>query len=395
MKQGWEIKKLGEVCDIINGFAFKSNLFTDEGEDILRISNIQNGYVDLTDIAHFSKDDYPKTNFEKYAVLPNDIVVALSGATTGKFGINKTGKKLYLNQRIAICRESSSELNHLFLLYYLQTQSKSFLESAEGVAQPNLSTEQMKQYDIPIPPREEQERIVEELDCLSGVIEKKREQLKQLDALAQSIFYQMFGDPITNEKGWEVKRINEVCSIFGRIGFRGYTTNDLVSNSKDGAISLSPSNIINGHLDYSKCTYISWFKYEESPEIKIYNEDILLVKTGSSYGKCALVRNLPHKATINPQFVVLKNFKINNRYLTCCLQSYPVKFEFDKFTIGAAIPTFSQKNLGNMQIAIPPLTFQQEFAEKIEAIEKQKALIKQSITQTETLFNARMDYYFN
>jgi type I restriction enzyme S subunit len=119
MKQGWEIKKLGEVCDIINGFAFKSNLFTDEGEDILRISNIQNGYVDLTDIAHFSKDDYPKTNFEKYAVLPNDIVVALSGATTGKFGINKTGKKLYLNQRVAICRESSSELNHLFLLYYL------------------------------------------------------------------------------------------------------------------------------------------------------------------------------------------------------------------------------------------------------------------------------------
>ena len=94
MKQGWEIKKLGEVCDIINGFAFKSNLFTDEGEYILRISNIQNGYIDLTDIAHFNKTDYPKVNLEKYAVLEDDIVVALSGATTGKFGINKTGRKL-------------------------------------------------------------------------------------------------------------------------------------------------------------------------------------------------------------------------------------------------------------------------------------------------------------
>ena len=105
MKEGWEIKKLGDVCDIINGFAFKSHLFREEGEGILRISNIQNGYVDTADIAHFSKDDYPKVNFEKYAVLPNDIVVALSGATTGKFGINKTENKLYLNQRVAICRE--------------------------------------------------------------------------------------------------------------------------------------------------------------------------------------------------------------------------------------------------------------------------------------------------
>ena len=104
MKEGWEIKKLGEVCDIINGFAFKSQLFKDCGDDILRISNIQNGIIDDSDIAHFSKEDYPKVNFEKYAVLPNDIVVALSGATTGKFGINNTGRKLYLNQRVAICR---------------------------------------------------------------------------------------------------------------------------------------------------------------------------------------------------------------------------------------------------------------------------------------------------
>ena len=73
--------------------------FKDSGDDILRISNIQNGVIDDSDIAHFSKEDYPKVNFEKYAVLPDDIVVALSGATTGKFGINNTGRKLYLNQR--------------------------------------------------------------------------------------------------------------------------------------------------------------------------------------------------------------------------------------------------------------------------------------------------------
>ena len=110
--------------------------------------------------------------------------------------------------------------------------------------------------------------------------------------------------PFELPKGWTWCRLINVCHIFGRIGFRGYTKADLVSH--DGAITLSPSNIINGQMNYQHCTYISWSKYEESPEIQIANGDILLVKTGSSFGKCAFVSDLPQKATINPQFVVLK-----------------------------------------------------------------------------------------
>ena len=81
--------------------------------------------------------------------------------------------------------------------------------------------------------------------------------------------------------------------------------------------------------------------------------------------------------------------------MTCLLQNTSAKREFDTFTIGAAIPTFSQKNLGNMNIAVPPMSLQHHFAEKIEAIEKQKELIKKSLEEVETLFNSRMDYYFN
>lgn len=388
MKQGWEIKKLGEVCDIINGFAFKSNLFTDEGEDILRISNIQNGYVDLTDIAHFSKDDYPKTNFEKYAVLPNDIVVALSGATTGKFGINKTGKKLYLNQRVAICRESSSELNHLFLLYYLQTQSKSFLESAEGVAQPNLSTEQMKQYDIAIPPREEQERIVAELDCLSGIIEKKREQLRELDALAQSIFYQMFGDPITNEKRWEVKKLGEVCiSDLGK-------TLDSKKNKGNLYNYLCSVNVQWGYFDL---TTLKEMRLEES-ELERYSvkQGDLLICEGGDTGRCAIwnseepmyYQNALHRVRFTPSTIL----PIFCQYIMLYMKQ---NGEIDKYSKGQTIKHLVKSALMSIPIVMPPIALQQEFADKIDAIEKQKELIKKSISETETLFNARMDYYFN
>ena len=366
MKQGWEVKKLGGVCEIINGFAFKSQLFREEGENILRISNIQNGYVDLTDIAHFSKDDYPKTNFEKYAVLPNDIVVALSGATTGKFGINKTGKKLYLNQRVAICRESSSELNHLFLLYYLQTQSKSFLESAEGVAQPNLSTEQMKQYDIAIPPREEQERIVEELDCLSGVIEKKREQLKQLDALAQSIFYQMFGDPITNEKGWEVKKWKDMLTIVN--GKNQKTVENLV-----GAYPIYGSGGIMGYADKYLCP-----------------KNTIIIGRKGNINKPIFVKE-PFWNVDTAFGLIADNIHIAPSYLFF----YCRIFNFEQLNKAVTIPSLTKSDLLELNTPCPPLALQQEFADKIEAIEKQKELIKKSISETETLFNARMDYYFN
>ena len=170
--------------------------------------------------------------------------------------------------------------------------------------------------------------------------------------------------------GWVWCKLIDVCHIFGRIGFRGYTKEDLVAN--DGAITLSPSNIIDGQMNYDYCTYISWDKYEESPEIQIENGDILLVKTGSSFGKCAYVCNLPQEATINPQFVVLKHILCNSRFLTYILQSGYARRNYYKFVLGTAIPTFTQAVLGDMYIPLPSIQEQN----RIEAaIDKWFALI--------------------
>jgi type I restriction enzyme S subunit len=105
------------------------------------------------------------------------------------------------------------------------------------------------------------------------------------------------------KEGWSVKTLDDVSLIKGRIGYRGYTKNDLVNNG-EGAISLSPSNIRDNKLSFENCTYISWGKYHESPEIMIYEGDIIFCKT-ASIGKMALVEYLPEKATLNPQFVKL------------------------------------------------------------------------------------------
>jgi type I restriction enzyme S subunit len=157
---------------------------------------------------------------------------------------------------------------------------------------------------------------------------------------------------------WEIKNIGSICEIYGRIGFRGYTVKDIMPK-EEGAITISPSNIQDGKMDFSKCTYISWFKYEESPEIKIYNGDILLVKTGSTFGKTAIIKELFEKATINPQLVVLKNIKVDNVFLGYIMAYKIVQNQIKSTIVGGAIPTLSQQLVSNYKIPLPPTKAEQ------------------------------------
>ena len=151
--------------------------------------------------------------------------------------------------------------------------------------------------------------------------------------------------------------MGDVCEIKGRIGFRGYTREDQVKEGQ-GALSLSPSNIQDGQMDYSKGTYITWAKYNESPEIMTYNGDIIFCKT-ASIGKVALVKNLPYKATINPQLVVLKNIQCNAQYLTYVLGTTMIQNKVKSLAGVGSVPNISQKALAEMLIPIPTLTSQE------------------------------------
>lgn len=157
---------------------------------------------------------------------------------------------------------------------------------------------------------------------------------------------------------WKLKTIGEICQIFGRIGFRGYTVNDIVGKEQ-GAITISPSNIQNDKMNFSKCTYVSWFKYEESPEIKIFNGDILLVKTGSTYGKTAIIKDLNEKATINPQIVVLKKITADNFFLGYVMSHEVVQNQIKTTIVGGAIPTLSQKQVAGFKVPFPPTKSEQ------------------------------------
>lgn len=158
--------------------------------------------------------------------------------------------------------------------------------------------------------------------------------------------------------GVEFVKLGDVCEIKGRIGFRGYTRKDLVSES-EGAITLSPSNIINGNIVYDKCSYISWAKYEESPEIMAEVGDVVFTKT-ASVGKTAYIENMPKEMTINPQLVLLKKFRGVSKYLAYILKTTYFQNEVKKITGVGSVPNVPQSSLAKIEIPLPPIEVQTE-----------------------------------
>lgn len=164
---------------------------------------------------------------------------------------------------------------------------------------------------------------------------------------------------------WGVGTIGQQCQIFGRIGFRGYTVDDIVDEGT-GAIAINPSNIQDGKTVFDECTYVSWHKYEESPEIKIDEGDVILVKTGSTFGKTAMVKNLPGKATLNPQVIVFKKLKLWPGFFGYMMGFPTVQNQITAGVVGGALPTLSQKLVAAFKMPLPPtLSEQRAIAEAL------------------------------
>lgn len=264
--------------------------------------------------------------------------------------------------------------NSRYFTYFLKSMDakKMFHGMGTGIRL-TLSYNELKNQFIPCPSPEEQTAIANYLDTATSKIDAAiAQQQKMIDLLnerKQIIINRAVTKGLNpNAKmkdsgvewigevpeGWKIKKLKHLAKIFGRIGFRGYNASDLVDEG-EGAITLSPSNMKEHKMQYEKCTYLSWNKYYESPEIMIKNGDVLFVKTGSTYGKSCLVENLPMEATINPQLVVFKEFNCSNSFFDYLLQSNIIRDQVELSVIGGTIPTISQEKILNYLVPIPSM----------------------------------------
>ena len=249
----------------------------------------------------------------------------------------------------------------------------------------------LKELDTPVPPIETQSRIVSELDLLQSIIDKQQAQLKELDKLAQSVFYDMFGDPVENEKGWEVKKLEEIVAEDCPISYGIVQPGEGVANGVPVVRPVDMTNTFVFRFGLKQTTKEISDSYRRTI---LKGNEILLCVRGTT-GLVALASEELVGCNVTRGVAPIECNEHNDRwfvfyqFLTKGIQQY-----IADFTKGIALKQINMKDVREIPFIVPPLSLQQTFATKIESIEKQKSAISQSITETQKLFDYTMDKYF-
>ena len=384
MREGWTYKKLGEICEIERGGSPRpiQQYITDDEDGLnwIKIGDAVDGskYINSTK-EKIIKEGLKKTRF----VHKGDFILSNSMSFGKPYILGIDG---CIHDGWLVIRDTHNHFDKSFLYYLLGSPNmyNEFKRLAVGGVVNNLNSQLVRNVSVALPPLSEQQRIVSELDLLSGIIEKKKAQLKEYDQLAQSIFYDMFGDPVSNEKGWEVKNMGDIGTI---VAGSTPSTND--ESNWDGYVNWVTPAELGEQLYYGETARKLTDKGAKG--LTMMPVGTVLLSSRAPIGKLAIT-TVPMCCNQGFKNIICNN-TINNVFLY-----YYLKNTMDLVQAlgrGATFKEVSKSAISSYKIILPPLSLQQPFASKIEAIERQKALVQQSITEAETLFNSRMDYYFN
>ena len=379
--------RLGDLCDIRNGYAFKSDKYVNDGVRIIRIANVQKGYIEDTSPVYYSVDDI---NAQKYALHEGDLLISLTG-NVGRVGIlTEQFLPAALNQRVAnIVVKDNRLLDKSFLFHLLNSDTfeNKCIFSANGVAQKNLSTDWLKEVEIPLPPIDEQRKIAAVLDKNSDLTAKRRSQLDKLDELVKSRFVEMFGNFLGNQG--EKTTLSDVCKIITD------GTHQPPEFVPSGIPFLFVSNIVTNEITYDAEKFISEDTYNELIKRTPIELGDILLSTVGSYGHPAIVKSdkrfcfQRHIAYLKPKAEL-----VDSVYLHSAILSDDVQRQIGENVKGIAQKTLNLSEIRKIKVQLPSMESQKRFAEMVTHIDKIKLQVRASLDKLEMLKKARMQEYF-
>ena len=389
---------LTDVCAIKNGYAFKSSEFKDSGTPLIRISSFNNGPVYFDDRTVYVENEYLESK-SAFKVEKGDVLIALSGATTGKYGLYTHDKPSLLNQRVGLLKSGvSQDLDDKYFYFYLSVLQAEIFRKAGGAAQPNISTKEISEFKIPLPPLEQQKKIAAILDAADTYRQKTKALITKYDELTQSLFLDMFGDTVSNPKGWETKTIEQLVKkqkySLKRGPFGGALKKEIFV--KDGYLVYEQYHALNN--DFSMARYfIDEKKYKELIGFAVNPKDIIISCSGVYLGKLAIIPENAREGIINQALlkVTLDESKVRNDFFVFHFTQQNFKQKYFDSNRGAGVPNFPpMKVFKQFPFISPPIELQNKFAERIQAIEVQKTQAQDSLAQAEDLFNSLLQRAF-
>ena len=397
----WEEKKLNEITDVRDG-THNSPKYVQEGHPFITSKNVSNGFINYDDIQYVTDEDYEEIN-KRSKVDIHDILMGMIG-TIGNLALIRKEPDFAIKNVALIKYTGDVDYQYLYQALQANYVTSQLVAGMDGGTQKFVALKKIRELDIPFPNIEEQQKIGSYFRQLDRLITLYQRKYNKLTSVKKSMLQKMFPAsgqtvPALRFAGftdkWEVRKLGEVVRLNGRIGFRGYTEKDIISREEGGVLTFSPTNIVDNKLTTNcRNTYITRFKYDESPEIKVHNGDILFVKTGSTLGKSALITGLSEDATLNPQLVVMRVNKDDKEFISSMLITDNVLQQVCTAKIGGAVPTLTETKIKDFDVAIPSKLEQQKIGSYFRQLDHLIALHQQELQKLQNLKKACLKKMF-
>lgn len=371
--------KLGDVCEILSGYAFDSKLFTDKHNDmpLVRIRDVVRGFTQT-----YTTEDYN----EKYVVKKGDLLIGMDG----EFNIAPwNSENALLNQRVCKIKSVSDRLDENYLLYFMPKALKKIEQMTSFVTVKHLSAKTINQIEIPLTPLDIQKHIADTLDKTQEIIDGHKKQLEELDNLIKATFYDMFGD------FRDCTRYKLIDLIYDGAGL----SYGIVQPGEDigsGVGVIRPIDIEDGIIIIDQVKKIPEEIEKPYKKTRLNGNEILITVRGTT-GDTAMTNSKCIGMNVTRGIAVIRqNDKIINIvFLNEYLKSTESQRYIQENTKGATLKQINLSQLKEQNIPLPPLDLQNKFAQIVTNIEQQKFLVKQSIAQSQNLFNSLMSKYFD
>ena len=377
-----EYKKLGDIATYINGYAFKPEQRGSEGLPIIRIQDLTGNAYDLG----YYNGDYPK----KVELNDGDVLISWS-ASLGVYLWNR-GKAL-LNQHIFKVVFDKVEIDKFYFMYAVEYNLDKMSLKTHGATMKHITKKDFDNVVIPYPDLDYQKEVAYRLTSLKGIIENYKKQLDLLDELVKARFVEMFGDPVTNDMLWNTDVLKDICTKIGS----GSTPRGGKESYIDEGISLIRSmNVHNAYFEYKDLAHIKLDQAEKLNNVVVEHDDLLFNITGASVARCCVVPSDVLPARVNQHVCILRcREKINPIFLQGLLvnENYQGKL-LQIAKSGATREAINKQQLESLEIMIPPLELQNQFASFVEEIDKSRCRIQKSLEASQELFDSLMQEYF-
>ena len=387
----WPISTIGEVCEVISGATPKTGH-----------PELWDGAIpwvtpkDLSDLNHkYLTDTHRKITVSGFKscsakMLPPKSVLFSSRAPIGLVAINTI--PVCTNQGFKSMVPRNGLIDADFLYWWLKINRNNLEQKGRGATFKEVSKKIVEEIEIPLPPLPEQKRIAAILDAADAMRTKRRESLRQLDLLLQSTFHDMFGDPVTNTKGWTISAIGSHVKVIGGFAFKS------TDFREHGLPVIRISNLNNDSIKLDDCARIPTELLGKGIKFRLHPGDTLIAMSGATTGKLGFVPDDLNKEWYLNQRVGcfrISSSSLDREYLRAVLQS---KFYHDhiwSLAGGAAQPNISAKQLESAKIAIPPISLQQHYSKIVKNVVRQKNLLKNHLAELDTLFASLQHRAFN